>query len=175
MVVMGAYKQMRAQDEPILSDVNEGDFDRAFDFLKPGAYIDEQLELHLTHLLHLVIQGSLDVMEKQVSQQQIVKTLEFCANIFDTSWDEEAGAAVLDKIGAAQDQGVTSGLHALNDQTGSGFRASLTADEQVALDYVELLKNLQCNENITEKTITSDVLEGRKLRLERGKLGLQLV
>lgn len=41
MVVMGAYKQMKAQDEPILSDVNEQDFDRAFDFLKPGMCIDE--------------------------------------------------------------------------------------------------------------------------------------
>ena len=36
MVVMGAYKQMRAQSEPILSDINEDNFDRAFDFLRPG-------------------------------------------------------------------------------------------------------------------------------------------
>lgn len=36
MVVMGAYKQMRAQNEPVLSDISEDNFDRAFDFLKPG-------------------------------------------------------------------------------------------------------------------------------------------
>ncbi|THH03724.1 hypothetical protein EW145_g6055 [Phellinidium pouzarii] len=38
MVVLGAYKQMRSQEEPILSDVDEDNFDRAFDFLKPGAF-----------------------------------------------------------------------------------------------------------------------------------------
>ena len=36
MVVMGAYKQMRAQSEPVLSDIGEDNFDRAFDFLRPG-------------------------------------------------------------------------------------------------------------------------------------------
>lgn len=36
MVVMGAYKQMRAQGEPVLSDIGEDNFDRAFDFLRPG-------------------------------------------------------------------------------------------------------------------------------------------
>lgn len=36
LVVLGAYKQMRAQNEPVLSDIDEDGFDQAFDFLKPG-------------------------------------------------------------------------------------------------------------------------------------------
>ena len=36
VVVMGAYLQIRAQDAPVLQDVDEDNFDRAFDLLRPG-------------------------------------------------------------------------------------------------------------------------------------------
>ena len=36
LVVLSAYKQMMHQDEPILSDFNEDNFDRAFSFFRPG-------------------------------------------------------------------------------------------------------------------------------------------
>lgn len=36
LVVMGAYKQIRAQEIPVLSDVDEDNFDRAFDIIRPG-------------------------------------------------------------------------------------------------------------------------------------------
>ena len=36
LVVLSAYKQMMHQDEPVLSDFNEDNFDRAFSFFKPG-------------------------------------------------------------------------------------------------------------------------------------------
>ena len=36
LVVMGAYKQIRAQEQPVLSDVDEDNFDRAFDIIRPG-------------------------------------------------------------------------------------------------------------------------------------------
>jgi flavine halogenase len=39
IVVLSAYKQMRAQSIPILHDVNEADFDRAFDLIRPRTYI----------------------------------------------------------------------------------------------------------------------------------------
>ena len=37
-VVLSAYKQMMHQDEPVLSDYNEGNFDRALSFFKPGRF-----------------------------------------------------------------------------------------------------------------------------------------
>lgn len=37
-VVLGAYRQMRQQDQPILSDVNEDNFDGAFAMFKPGMF-----------------------------------------------------------------------------------------------------------------------------------------
>ena len=36
VVVFSAYKQMRAQSDDILSDINEDNYDRAFSFLRPG-------------------------------------------------------------------------------------------------------------------------------------------
>ena len=36
VVVMAALKQIRMQEQPILSDVDENSFDRAFDIFKPG-------------------------------------------------------------------------------------------------------------------------------------------
>ncbi len=37
MVVLSAYQQMRNQKQPVLSEVGEDNFDRAFKFFKPGA------------------------------------------------------------------------------------------------------------------------------------------
>ena len=36
IVVLSAYKQMRAQSTDVLCDVGEDNFDKAFDFLRPG-------------------------------------------------------------------------------------------------------------------------------------------
>ncbi len=36
LVVMGVYKQIRNQDLHILAEVDEDNFDRAFDILRPG-------------------------------------------------------------------------------------------------------------------------------------------
>jgi flavin-dependent dehydrogenase len=36
LVVLSAYKQMRNQHEPVLSDFEEDNFDRAFDFFRPS-------------------------------------------------------------------------------------------------------------------------------------------
>lgn len=38
LVVLSAYKQIRHQDEPVLSDFSEDNFDRAFSFFRPSEY-----------------------------------------------------------------------------------------------------------------------------------------
>ncbi len=38
IVVLSTYKQMRNQNVAIMSDINEDNFDRAFDILRPGIY-----------------------------------------------------------------------------------------------------------------------------------------
>jgi len=63
IVVLGTYKQMCHQDEPIMCDIDEDNFDRAFDFIRP------------------VIQGTADV-GKRLTEDELVKTMEFCRHIF---------------------------------------------------------------------------------------------
>lgn len=36
VVVLAAYRQMNAQAVPVLSDIDEDNFDRAFDFFRPS-------------------------------------------------------------------------------------------------------------------------------------------
>lgn len=38
IVVLATYKQMRNQDVAIMSDIDEDNFDRAFDILRPGKF-----------------------------------------------------------------------------------------------------------------------------------------
>jgi flavine halogenase len=38
LVVLSAYRQIRSQEEPVLSDFDEDNFDRAFAFFRPGTY-----------------------------------------------------------------------------------------------------------------------------------------
>lgn len=39
LVVLSAYRQIRHQDEPVLSDIDEDNFDRAFSFFRPSQYL----------------------------------------------------------------------------------------------------------------------------------------
>lgn len=36
IVVLSAYKQIRSQSDDILSDIDEDNYDRAFNYLRPG-------------------------------------------------------------------------------------------------------------------------------------------
>lgn len=38
-VVLGAYRQMHQQQDPILTDVNEDNFDAAFALFRPGLWV----------------------------------------------------------------------------------------------------------------------------------------
>ncbi|KAJ3844323.1 FAD binding domain-containing protein [Lentinula raphanica] len=70
VVVLSAYKQMRAQTADVLSDVDEDNFDKAFTFLRP------------------VIQGASD-MGSRLSESELQRSLDFCINLFNpTSPDE---------------------------------------------------------------------------------------
>lgn len=63
MVVLSVYKQIRAQTSPVLSDIDEDNFDRAFEILRP------------------VIQGSADIA-KSVTHEEVAMTMSFVENLF---------------------------------------------------------------------------------------------
>ncbi|KAJ7079584.1 hypothetical protein B0H15DRAFT_953950 [Mycena belliarum] len=63
LTVMGAYKQIRNQEAPVLSDIDEGNFDRAFDLIRP------------------VIQGTADVGQT-LHQDELQNAMDFVTHIF---------------------------------------------------------------------------------------------
>ncbi|CAL1707408.1 unnamed protein product [Somion occarium] len=63
LVVLGVYKQIRNQEAPVLSDVGEDNFDKAFESIRP------------------VIQGTADV-GKVVTEDELQKTMDFVLQIF---------------------------------------------------------------------------------------------
>jgi hypothetical protein len=82
IVVLSAYKQMRAQSKDVLCDVGEDNFDKAFHFLRPG--IDYTLiYISPTHCAYftLVIQGNVD-LGPRLSELEVQNALDFCAGLF---------------------------------------------------------------------------------------------
>ncbi|KXN81055.1 Tryptophan 2-halogenase [Leucoagaricus sp. SymC.cos] len=59
-----AYRQIRAQELPVLSDIDEDNFDKAFD------------------LFRIVIQGDIDV-KKGLSENSLRQTIDFCTQAFE--------------------------------------------------------------------------------------------
>jgi len=63
LTVLGAYKQIRNQQVPVLSDIDEGNFDRAFDLIRP------------------VIQGTADAGQ-MLTEDELQKAMDFVTHIF---------------------------------------------------------------------------------------------
>jgi hypothetical protein len=76
---MSVYRQIRNQSEDVLTDLNEDNFDRAFDILRPGA--SEPPFPHAAGCWILttksVIQGTADV-GKELTEDELDKTMDFC-------------------------------------------------------------------------------------------------
>ncbi|PTB70124.1 FAD/NAD(P)-binding domain-containing protein [Trichoderma citrinoviride] len=79
LVVLSAYRQIRSQEEAVLSDFDEDNYDRAFAFFRP------------------IIQGTADV-DTKLSKEELNKTLEFCSNAFEPVKPEDR-SSMLEQMG----------------------------------------------------------------------------
>ncbi|KAL0568625.1 hypothetical protein V5O48_013361 [Marasmius crinis-equi] len=70
VVVLSAYKQIRAQSNNVLADIDEDNYDRAFALLRP------------------VIQGASD-MGSRLSETELQKSLDFCVQLFNPTSPEQ--------------------------------------------------------------------------------------
>lgn len=52
LVVLSAYRQIRSQNEPVLSDIDEDNFDRAFAFFRPGKQQQHHPSTHYPPIHH---------------------------------------------------------------------------------------------------------------------------
>ena len=153
LVVSSALKQIRSQDQPVISDFDEDSFERAFDLFRP------------------IIQGQADADTKgKLTQTEISKTVEFCFRAFAHVSFEEKEALVkklkaLGHDGDAYDEANSKALDEIEKQ--------LTPEEQAILKTMKGRRMVRPEDSLNIDNFLLDSIDGLGPRLERGNLGLQ--
>ncbi|KAJ7605209.1 putative halogenase [Roridomyces roridus] len=153
LVVLSIYRQITAQSDPVLSDVDEDNFDKAFEFLKP------------------VIQGTADAdTDHNITESTLQRTMDFC---------EHALGPTTPEMHASVSKRVDSTLLAPDGPLLSGASVKTVAGEDEEVKHVLLRVNARkAVEGIYdwERNFVSERLGGGfAVVLERGKLGLSAV
>ncbi|KAF7554693.1 hypothetical protein G7Z17_g2692 [Cylindrodendrum hubeiense] len=143
LVVLSAYRQIRSQEEPVLTDIDEDHFDRAFAMFRP------------------IIQGTADVGNKKLSQDELQKTLEFCANAFEPVKSDDDRAVAMEQI--------------KNDPKGTSYQADLSNGQRNAVNHIRARKMMRTEDTMNIDSFGSDAIAGFVPHLKRGSLGLMKV
>ncbi|KAI4175821.1 MAG: hypothetical protein LQ343_001434 [Gyalolechia ehrenbergii] len=185
LVVLSAYKQMRRQDQSILSGVDADNFDEAFTAFRPSETTRPLFPLsHISFLPFLpqvltcypVIQGTADTTST-VSHTNLDQTIDFCANAFDSVHPEDR-VKVLDKVATAI--GENDGNEAYAPSLSEGetqsridtLRESLDPEEKKVLDFIRARRFIKTEETLDIDHFTTNVIDGMAPHLERGNLTL---
>ncbi|KAF8629421.1 hypothetical protein AX15_003471 [Amanita polypyramis BW_CC] len=174
VVVLSAYKQIRAQNVDVLSDISEDNYDRAFAFLRP------------------VIQGASD-MGTRLSEFELQKSLDFCVNLFNPTSPEQherlsrsgkIGKELLDVTASVMDPVMLENALRVG-QVGSktchleSEESELSSDSERASEIRMILRKINARRVVhSEYAINNfelEPLDGYVARLEEGKLGLSRV
>ncbi|RMZ75371.1 hypothetical protein DV737_g5306, partial [Chaetothyriales sp. CBS 132003] len=155
LVVLSAMKQIRRSNQPVLSDLDEEGFERAFAFFRP------------------IIQGTADVTNAKLTQEELCNTIDFCLNAFKHNAPEDV-ETVMKKIAANKEgaeeqlqQGIDTTAKALLDSEG------LTEQELQVVKGIMAKKMLQRGNLINVDSFGTDLVDGYAPRLKRGELGLR--
>ncbi|KAG6999547.1 hypothetical protein G7Y79_00034g069700 [Physcia stellaris] len=164
MVVLSALKQIRKQDQPILSDMDEEGFEKAFAHFRP------------------IIQGTADTnVNGKLSQEELSNTVDFCLNAFEHHAPEKH-QAVLKKMetavfndGAqnAPSLAVTSEKEAKVQEKNIVDPEGLSPDEVKILNTIRARQMLRVQDTMSIKSFTTDTINGLSPLVQRGSLGLR--
>ncbi|CAK5284694.1 unnamed protein product [Mycena citricolor] len=150
LVVLSIYKQINAQAAPVLSDIEEDNFDRAFDFLRP------------------VIQGTADSAHSatELTETTIQRTMDFCSHALGPTTPEMA-ASVSQRVPHAllAPDGpllATQDVVQLADGDDEAKHVLWRVNARKAVDGIY----------DWERNFRSEKLGGWVVRLETGRLGL---
>ncbi|KAG6831758.1 hypothetical protein H0H92_007910 [Tricholoma furcatifolium] len=176
VVVLSAYKQIRAQHMDILCDVDEDNYDRAFSLLRP------------------VIQGASD-MGKRLSETELQKTLDFCVNLFNPTSPEQherlsrsfgrdselldISAPVIDPTVLENALRVDMGDSCPSVKNNRDLDDDQTSDSERTLETKMILEKINAR-RVVHSEFVGNIMEiepfdGYVMRLERGLLGLTKV
>lgn len=155
LVVLSALKQIRKQDEPVLSDWDEDGFDRAFAFFRP------------------IIQGTADTGGK-LTQEELTKTLDFCLNAFEPVGTEET-ESVMKKLAPNEDQ--VDSVNGSNEeriaQKAEVDPEGLNSDEMRILKSIRARQMLRRDDAMNLESFGADTIDGLAPIMKTGSLGLR--
>lgn len=152
LVVMGAYKQIRNQEAAVLSEVNEDNFDHAFDMIRP------------------VIQGTADV-DHRLTEDELQRTMDFVAHVLVTPTDPEMVDTV--KARLPEDLFSATGQIMLEDDINK-LVAPGDEDAKYVLRVVNARKPIH-NMYAGPVHLANETVNGLMGVALRGRLGLKMV
>jgi len=119
-----------------------------------------------------VIQGTVDVSNK-VSQNELVETLDFCSAAFDET-QPEIKSAVLQKISSdgVDIMGQKLNTRGILTQTTEAYQNNFTAEELRAIEHIRARNAMGTQRTFDLDNFGTDVINGMRLNLQRGTLGL---
>ncbi|KAF9268722.1 FAD/NAD(P)-binding domain-containing protein [Marasmius fiardii PR-910] len=164
VVVLSAYKQIRAQSDSVLADIDEDNYDRAFSLLRP------------------VIQGAAE-MGSRLSESELQKSLDFCVNLFNPTTpeqhqrlcsDHKIGKELLDVTAPLMDPATLDDC--LHHHQSIPFHTDSCNDENDVLDARMILNKVNARKVVHSEysinNLESEPLGGLVVRLKVGALGL---
>ena len=110
----------------------------------------------------IVIQGTADAAAHKLTQEELNKTLEFCASAFKPVASDEARAKAVETLEMARGEGDIS-------------KAELTPDQVDALNHVRARRMMRTEDTMNIDSFGTDAIAGMVPRLMRGSLGLSPV
>ncbi|KAJ7775500.1 putative halogenase [Mycena metata] len=151
LVVMSAYRQITSQSVPVLSDIDEDNFDRAFDFIRP------------------VIQGHADTNDPSVTEDVLQATMDFCEHALGLT-DPEMHEAVKSKL----EPGLIDTLMADDGPIlGPKDVMRIAGDDEETEAVLRRINSRKALEAVHwQPNFRGESFSGLAIRMERGSLGL---
>ncbi|KAL8795410.1 MAG: hypothetical protein Q9195_002151 [Heterodermia aff. obscurata] len=143
LVVLGATKQIRSKDAPVLNTEGDDGFDDAFSIIRP------------------VIQGIADV-DGRISKEEVYKAVDFTYNAVNQNKQPEERKAVVQELQNSDDQ--AEGAKGTHSTTWKAVANEVLEDEE--RKFMKLAKN------VFTAFFTVDAFDGMVVNLKHGSLGL---
>ncbi|KIK78138.1 hypothetical protein PAXRUDRAFT_342290 [Paxillus rubicundulus Ve08.2h10] len=157
MVVLSAYKQIRATNFDVLNDVDEDHYDQAFASIRP------------------VIQGASD-MGTRLSEAELQGALDFCSKFFSPTSPEQRVCALQYGL-PTKVLDVSAPLlvpkdidAALSRVEGISSDGNLNHEARLVMEHVNARRVL--HREYAVNNLEAEEIDGHVVRLERGSLGL---
>lgn len=181
VVVLSAYKQLRAQNMNILSDVNEDNYDRAFAFLRPGKQNLLVLQSKLINTSTIkVIQGNAEMGER-LYERELQASLDFCLKLFSATSPESHDQLVANpKIGKelldltapiVAPEALERALHVASESDTGDENCPEEESTRIMLEKINSRRVLHQEYNVNG--FEAEAFNGFSIRLERGNLGFK--